>query len=146
MSDAAPPFATATVTLAISDFAPPTCTATIVAATCDPQIKVTFTPEKVTFWLPKGGVPAPVRVNFVLSNPTAPYAFAGFYFPAGNSGQQFQVKAISAAQVVVSNLCNPAKMRVAYQFKGLIQNTQTGEIATFDPAIEDDDRLPPTNP
>lgn len=141
--DAKPPFALTTVTLAIGDFNPPTCTATIVAATCDPQIKVTFTPDKVTVWLPKGGVPAPVRMNFVLSDTTGLYAFAGFYFPAGDSGQQFSVKAISATQVVVSNLCNPAKMKITYQFKGLIQNTQTGEVATFDPSIEDDDDQPP---
>lgn len=132
----------ATVTLAISDFAPPTCTATIVGATCDPQIKITFTPDKVTVWLPAGGVPAPVRMNFVLSDPSGLYAFAGFYFPAGDSSQQFQVKTITAAQVVVSNLCNPAKMKVTYEFKGLIQNTQTGAVATFDPIIEDEEQPP----
>lgn len=140
--DASPPFATATVTLAVGDFAPPTCTATIVAATCDPQIKVTFTPEKVTVWLPQGGVAAPVRMNFVLSDPTGLYAFAGFYFPAGDSGQQFLVKTISAAQVVVSNLCNPAKMKIPYAFKGLIQNTRSAAIATFDPAVEDEVQPP----
>lgn len=141
--DTAPPFASVTATLAIGSFNPPTCTATIVAATCDPQIQVRFTPDKLTVWLPQGGAPAPVLVNFVLADSTTPYQFTGFYFPTPGSGQSFNVLAVTPAQVRINDLCNPAKMGVAFEFCGTVQNTLTGAVATFDPDIENETGAPP---
>lgn len=135
------PFANATVTLAVSDFAPPTCRVTIANATCDPTISVRFTPESLSIYVPRG-IPAPVRVTFVIASGT-PFTFAGFYFPSTDAGNQFKVLTISPAQVVVNDLCNPAKMGLRYSFKGLIQNTETGAVATFDPFIETQDSEPP---